>query len=573
MLLSRSASARPDGEWLPFTYDAFYHAHRILAVASGAPLPQFDTAIQAPTGYLIPWPWAYDWVLGKLTALGLFLVPDAPPMLVAGLVPFLGFALSIGFVLAIARELKLGPAAAGLAGLLFALAPLVTGSHMIGAVDHHWAEALAVLAAAWSLLRWQRRGDARAALLHGVLLGAAQGVQNGMFLLQAFTLLALVFAWWRQDAPAGRGVAFFVMGLLGATLTLLLPSLPFRIGAGEFYYLGWFHLLAACGSSLFAVVLARTRPGWGGLALLSVVAVAVFAVLASQFLSGARFVAADRDALAPIQETVSVLQYFAQHRLLGTLRTYTPLPLLAPLLLLPMAWRAWNDATLRPFVAYALPCCILQCVQMRFWSFGLALAALTVAWWVQRGLDRSSEPPAVRALGVVLVGLGLLAAPARDFGKTYELAGSEWYRPFSPMIEPLRQACAERPRIVLADDDYGHLITYFTRCRVITNHFIIGPADYRGRMMARWLLSMTPEQLARDAPEVELVLADVTLGDYYEAAKRGRPPSQRLGPLEGRLLDPRQPVPEGFALLAEGTVPTPAGRILTHRLVEVTRAK
>lgn len=545
------------GEWLPFGNDSFYHAHRILAVARGEPLAQFDPAIQVPAGSWITWPWSYDWILGKTLALLQWFAPSTAPMTLLAFLPMLGLGASLGLLLAIARRLQLGVVPSALAAVTFGLAPLMLANHMPGAVDHHWAEASFVLACVWSGMRWHATGSWRDALLHGVVLAAAQGVQNGLFVLQAFTLAALGFAWLRSTLPPARSIEVFAVALIGGTLLLVLPSEPFWQGFGEFWFLGRFHLLTASGSALFAFALSRAPLTHGGSAVLAGLGVLVLAGMASQMQDAGSFVGAESRDLQTIRETASVFTKLGRSGLLDYLATQTLLPLLAPLALLPMLRRAWDEPELRWFVAFALPGCALQLMQTRFWSFGLGLAALALAWSVQRVLQKSREPAATRAFAVLLVGAAVLAPTAKGLGRQYPPGGSEWFLPLQPMIAPLREACAVAPRVVLADANFGHLITYLTGCRVMANNFIMSPADYRSRARVERLFSLEPAAFLAEAREVDYVLVGV------------QGPRTVLGEA---LLD-LGPVPPGFTQRAE-TVSPPNMRLeVTMRLFEVRAQK
>ena len=73
-------SAVIDGAYLPRTNDSFYHARRILDAAVGSRgFYQFDDRLHAPDGAWISWPWAYDYLLAKLTQVALWVAPTLDP--------------------------------------------------------------------------------------------------------------------------------------------------------------------------------------------------------------------------------------------------------------------------------------------------------------------------------------------------------------------------------------------------------------------------------------------------------------------------------------------------------------
>ena len=58
-----------EGDYIPMGNDSFYHARRMLDVAVGKRgLYQFDDRIHVPDGSWVPWPWAYDYLMGKAAA-------------------------------------------------------------------------------------------------------------------------------------------------------------------------------------------------------------------------------------------------------------------------------------------------------------------------------------------------------------------------------------------------------------------------------------------------------------------------------------------------------------------------
>jgi len=56
-----------DQQFIPVGNDAFYHARRILDTAADPNVfYQFDSRIHVPEGSWLVWPWAYDYLLGRL---------------------------------------------------------------------------------------------------------------------------------------------------------------------------------------------------------------------------------------------------------------------------------------------------------------------------------------------------------------------------------------------------------------------------------------------------------------------------------------------------------------------------
>ena len=71
---------------------------------------------------------------------------------------------------------------------------------------------------------------------------------------------------------------------------------------------------------------------------------------------------------------------------------------------------------------------------------------------------------------------GVLACPVRhQLLRRPVLAGDANFRSLRPILGDLRKACAKEPGIVLADNDAGHYIRYYTECSVIANNFLLTP--------------------------------------------------------------------------------------------------
>ena len=162
----------------------------------------------------------------------------------------------------IARRIGLAQPLVIIAGLAIALSPLTQFLYGVGQIDHHFAEHIFVLATIAAGLRWfSRPNDTRAAIMLGIVLGVAPAIHNGLFVLQV-PVLATLFAMWTQGTRMPmRTTLQFAAALVLATLAVLIPSLPFRLGLFEFYTLSWFHLYIAAGSAtVAALALAHLPP-------------------------------------------------------------------------------------------------------------------------------------------------------------------------------------------------------------------------------------------------------------------------------------------------------------------------
>lgn len=555
-------SVHLDGEYLPYGMDAFYHARRILdTVADPAAFYEFDPKIHAPEGSLLNWPWGYDYGMAILvkaaTALG---IPGSPIAILIW-IPVLAVFLSAGLMMLIARRLGLSSALVVVAGLAMALSPLTQYLHGVGQVDHHFAEYIFVLATIACGLKWfSRPHDARAAIVLGVVLGAAPAIHNGMFILQLPVLATMLVLWLQNIRIPLRTAVQFSATLVLTTLAVLLPSLPFRLGHFEFYTLSWFHLYVAAGSAAASLALAALPRSNRHLALLGLMAAVLLIPLAQQIVTASAFLAGTIARLETISEMRSPLRMARMSSgWLDLTLMYSMLLWLAPWAAIYAAWQGWQErATARVFFWL---CCIfglaLLATQLRLHYFGSF--ALYLPWLIAaEGLARR-WPPRRKLITLSLTLVLVLAywMPARyQLVSVSEPAADPGFRVLRPILETLRKACAEDPGIVLADNDAGHYIRYYTQCSVIANNFLLTRQHEEKIRQIDHLTSLSAAALPAEAPYVRyILLRPAGLPHPSEQGLQYMSYSQTSGQLiEDLLLQPLAKVPARYMLLDEVTM-------------------
>jgi hypothetical protein len=499
-------------EYLPFGNDAFYHARRILdTVADPSAFYEFDPKIHAPEGSLLTWPWGYDYAMAMLVKAGELLGIPAPPILILIWLPVLAVLLPVGLIMLIARRLGLSQPLAIIAGLATALLPLTQFLYGVGQIDHHFAEHIFVLATIASGLRWFSRPDDKvAATVLGIVLGAATAIHNGLFILQV-PVLATLFALWTQGRRMPmRTTLQFAAALVFATLAVLIPSLPFRLGLFEFYTLSWFHLYIAACSATVAIAMARLQPSNRHAALLAGVALMLVLPLARQILIARAFLGGTIERLDAIVEMRPLL-YMASNAVgrYELTATYSALVWLVPLTMLYCAWQGWRERT-KPRVFFWICCMLglaLLVTQLRmhyFGSFALYLPWLFLAQSCStRWPDRRKVVTLLASMAFVLMywvpGRYQLAGPT-------SFVGDPSFRTLRPILEDLKHACAQDPGIVLADNDAGHYIRYYTQCSVISNNFLLTPQHEAKIRQSDYLMSIPAAAFPGVAPFVRYIL-------------------------------------------------------------------
>lgn len=566
-------------EYLPFGNDAFYHARRILdTVANPAAFYQFDPKIHAPEGSLLTWPWGYDYVMAWLVKGGLALGLANDPMAILIWLPVAAVFVSIGLLMLIARRLSLSPGLVAIAGLAAALSPLTQYLHAVGQIDHHYAEYIFVLAMIACGLRWLARPeDTKHAILIGVVLGAAPNINNGLFILQVPLLATLLVLWLQGTRIPLRGTFAFAASLVLTTLAILIPSLPFRLGLFEFYTLSWFHLYVAAGSAVVALALAALPKTPRNIGLLAGLAVVLLVPLAHQIFVAGTFLGGTIKRLDTIVEMHSLpnMALTASGRVsLST--TYSLLVWLTPAAAIYSAWRGWQErATSRVFFWI---CCLfgiaLMFTQLRmhyFGSFALYLPWLMLA---QTAMERQPEQRKVILLSTVLVFLLAYWMPARyQLPARMPFAGDPAFRGLRPILEDLRKACKADPGIVLADNDAGHYIRYYTDCSVIANNFLLTPQHEQKIRQIDYLTSLPAAAFPGVAPFVRYVLVRPVTISRDDKETRYMSYSQVEAQLiSDLLLKPLDQIPASYALIEQANISDSSeqGSIPYIRLFKVT---
>jgi len=508
-------SAHVKGEWVPVGNDSFYHARRILDTAANpSAFYEYDTKIHAPEGSLLTWPWVYDYTMGWITRLGMKATGfSGPPIQFLDWIPTAFVIVPIALIMLIARRLGLSIWSAALAALCVACSPLTQVLNAVGQVDHHWAEYIFVLSSIALGLRWfQKPEDAGAAAFLGVVLGISQGIHNGQFILQIPVLL-LMFLWWLQNIRLPlRSTLFFAGALIGGTLAVLVFSLPFRLGRFEYYTLSWFHLYIAMLTAVGAVLLSKLPKTNRNLVVLALVALVAVLPLVHQSLMAHTFLMGTNKRLKVIAEMQSILQ-LVDSRIQGFMFVsglYSLLIWLWPLTYGLCLYRAWLERRSPRLFFWVCAVCGLTLIVMQFRLHYFGSFALALPWLVLIEEKLVGRWPARRKLVMLATTLVLLliyALPLRYSVPSQPGAGGdENFNVLRYVLAALQEACAKEPGVVLADNDAGHLIRYYTECSVIANNFLLTKQHFDKIELLDRLLSTPADKLPSVAPYVRYVL-------------------------------------------------------------------
>ena len=508
-LLNFSA-ARIGDEYVPVGHDSYYHARRILdTVAQPDGFYEFDPKIHAPEGSLLVWPWGYDYLMAGVVRAGLAVGLSSEPIKILLAIPVAAVCLSIGLLIVVARRLGLPSWLVTLAALCLALAPTTQLLHGYGAVDHHFAELICVLAALGAGLAWFREPNIRSAVAWGAVLGASVAIHNGLFILQLPLLATLAVGWLQGRQPPKQPTFALAATLLATTLAVTIPSLPFRSGKFEFYTLSWFHAYVAFGTALIAVLLVWLRPTRHAILALVAVAIALLVPLLHEIRIAQSFLTGTLGTLSEIQEMRSPLRVALDDGPMAVTYFYSFLIWLAPITLvlcLVQCWRERYSPRLLFWVTAAMGLMLLS-TQLRMHYFGSF--ALYLPWLVLLN-DYASTRIDLRKRSFLLASLALLIAYVPQIRHSLvapiPTAGDIWLPRLHPIFPALRKACAADPGVVLADPTAGHYIRYFTDCAVIANNFLLTQQQFGKVEEILRLFTLPAAELPARAPYVKYVL-------------------------------------------------------------------
>jgi hypothetical protein len=509
------SAAQVDGEYVPMGNDSFYHARRILdAVRDPAAFYQFDAKIHAPEGSLLVWPWGYDYLMAQAVRLGLVTELSVDPIQILLWIPVAAIALAMGLLIMVARRLSLTSWPITLAALCLALNPTTRVLFGFGAIDHHYAELLFILAALVAGLTWFQAPSVKAGILLGAIFGASLAIHNGLFVLQLPFLVALAIRWQQGAAPPRRPSVALATSLLLCALAALIPSLPFRLGRFEFFTLSWFHLYIAFSTGSFVLLLAWLKPTRNNILALVALASLLLVPLVGALRLAQSFLSGNLGVLQVIQEMQSPVRLALAGKLEIVTYFYSFLIWLAPVTFVICVVQCWRERQQPRLLFWIASVCglALMSTQLRMHYFGGF--ALYLPWLVlaQEYANRKTElRQSIFLMATLLLLLAYVPQIRYSLITPSPRAGDPSFERIHPMLLKLREICAKDPGVVLADDNAGHYIRYYTECSVISNNFLLTAQQFAKADEVRHLFSGPADELQRRAPYVKYVL--VRAGD------------------------------------------------------------
>jgi hypothetical protein len=526
--------------------DSFYHAARILNGVAGGTFYEWDPRGFYPDGAWIAWPWAYDWALIALSKLFLALGGSDPITLLVQIPP-LWLCVNLAIVASISRRLKLHAATTAFVLICFAILPIHQQLHLAGRIDHHFIELTAVLCMIYFLLRVAEHPDDQiSALLLGVALGLAHGINNSLFLLQVPVLITLGILWLTQHKMPMKSAIALAAALLLTTVILVLPSEPFQKGLFSYYVLSGFHIYVAACTGIVVLFLAWRAFSIRYLAIIVVASILLGLPLFQSVATGLEYVNAA--SFSPL-ESESVFQM----NLPSLLYLYTPLLPLAPIATIALFFLTRREPLYLALAITSMLGLFFLLSQVRFALYGSFALLYPLAVITDRMARPRFHPKLTNAaLLSGLIGLLFLSVTATKFMQIRDW-NPEYFENLK-IFHALGQQCAKDPGLALVDPNQGHYVLYHSACQVIANNATLTQRHLDARKKTQEYLALTPEQLLEQLPEVKYIV--VTRYDGTKPVERPRAKQRNNSGLHARLLTSDLVLPDQFQLI---------GRVMTLR--------
>ena len=513
--------------WHPVGNDSFYHARRILdAINSPRGFYQFDEMIHAPEGSWLTWPWAYDWLMAKFVQLWQVFDPEADSMMIITHMAVYWIFVNAALLIMVAYAINLPNGLIGVVLLAFALSPLTQALHGVGIIDHHYVEYTFILLTLLTGLAWFKRPNLiwRGILL-GISLGIAPAFHTGLFILQLPVLFTFFILWMRNELPNNNSVMAFVLAFALGTLVAVSPSEPFQQGQFQFSVLSWFHLYIAAISILFLTAMTRIVYSYKSISALVLLGIVLLVPIWQETLGGTAFLSGKISMLEHISEAQSPMQMalaekFGFNVVLGH---YSIFGLLIPLLIPIYVYRGFKAPNAMSLffsvmVVFGVSLLLTQYRLNYFGSFAIVMAwALILS---ERTKVFYCNAKLATCISIIVICLAFMPGINNVLFKKYSLGWDEWYEESLPVIAQLAKRCEDNQGIVLAENNFGHVLRYHTDCSVIANNFLMTPQHEAKVDEMFSYFDLSPEELLAQKP-AEMKYLFIRLARFLKIDENG----------------------------------------------------
>lgn len=494
---ARMPLSQVDGktQYLFWGTDSFFHAARILDTVSN---PNDFYEFDHKSNTQISWSWGYDWILGN----SLHFIKKLWPALnsenfLIHLPPIAGF-LNVFLLYGLMHQLRLRFSLIALSLIAFSISPLTQSLHYVGRIDHHMFELSFTLAALWAGLAWfQNMQSTRRAIALGIILGLSHLIHLSLFVLQLPIIITL-FICWCLKKPIVQ-IHYLSLGLLITLGITLIPSSYFQDLLFDYRFLSWFHLYIALSVSFTALFMQKFTANRLTLTALVILCLLLLAPIMNNLLHGYQFITGNLSGIRMIAEIQSPIGYKDALGFYGIFLYASPLSILA----LYLYWRDNKKSAAHIFICLGFVLGILMLLsQVRFSYFGYFALIIPYALLANTYLDGRNKLVYATITAVLVI----FSTPTfATLYKKENLAGIDHYYFLHQQTMVLREHCNKQPGIVYAPPDMGHVLRFFTKCKVLSNMMLITEQDFKKQQQYYQLLHNDIQFLLQHRRDIDYI--------------------------------------------------------------------
>jgi len=500
-----------EGEYYPIGPDSFYHASRILDKYETGKLPQYDHSIHAPEGSLVTWPWAYDTALAYYIASVDYITDSAfKATTILAYSPLILFIVSILLVHGILTALNVSTLNHAIGLIFYSLSHLTQSLYGIGRIDHHGAEQIMFFLVVLLGMRWvTNTRNVAITIVFAAVLGMIPAIHTSLFILILPVSLFLLMEWVKERKL--HNIDMLGYATLAFTLLAASQSQAVHEGLFEFNSYSWFHIYISAVFTAFCLYLGHIKFNTKSMVLLvgilTLLSVPVlFQINAFRYLSG------DLYGFDGLIETRSPLAGAKNLYIPSLTSWYSGLIYLLPFVVVWCAWSIFKNehSQIRYLSLAGLFGLLLALVQFRFFVFGTVALIIITVYILDTYVSIPSRYKWLYALFMIISTQAwsvpqLTVAPPTANDSSFTLA--------LPGLKNLKHSCSNPDSIILAYSNDGHYIRYFSKCRVISNNFLLTRQHEEKSQLVIKMFYLPVEELIARYPWVDYVFVRIYPND------------------------------------------------------------
>jgi hypothetical protein len=386
--------------------------------------------------------------------------------------------------------------------LFYAISHLTQGLYGVGRIDHHGAEQIVFLLVALCGLHWiSKPGNKAIAISFGIILGGMPVIHTSLIVIMLPVSIYITLAWMRGEEPHNT----IVVGYSAIITSLLLASqsLPVHEFHFEFSTYSWFHIYTVLVFLFLCLYLQHTPYNKKNASLLFLLLSACATPVFLQ-INALHYLQGDLYSFHFLTETRSPILGAKYLNIPSLVSWYSGLIYLMPLVFIWCVWAIFKDksSAIRYLAIIGLFGLALSLNQFRFFVFG-TLALIIISVYL---LDRYLVIPGkYKWLYAIFMIVSTQAWSFPHLTTPPKTANNPTFIVILPGLRQLGHECQHNGGVVLTDSFDGHYIRYFSKCRVISNNFLITQQHEEKIRLTHEMFKLDSTELLHRYPWVDYI--------------------------------------------------------------------